>query len=179
MVTTYFSSALATSSYRSVLTQLLVNSLLSADSQVRQTAAALAFNWSTIIAKERLRKEEEGGDLLQGTPEQEDSDWEIEVVSAVMDVLSKEKDEEVGKYGDYDVMTCSGTLKISPKQCFCSSSIACSYFQIPIPRPGGSFTASGFIASFRYQGHPGIQATGEDYCFTQSSNFGSRLGKSC
>ncbi|KAL1932294.1 hypothetical protein VTP01DRAFT_9350 [Rhizomucor pusillus] len=95
LVTTYFSSALATSSYRSVLTQLLVNSLLSADSQVRQTAAALAFNWSTIIAKERLRKEEEGGDSLQGTPEQEDSDWEIEVVSAVMDVLSKEKDEEV------------------------------------------------------------------------------------
>lgn len=99
MITTYFSSALSTSSYRSVLTQLLVNSLLSADNQVRQTAATLAFNWSTIIAKERLQKEEEGGgDLLQGTPEQEDSDWEISIVSAVMDALSKEKEEEVGKF---------------------------------------------------------------------------------
>ncbi|KAI9484948.1 PUL domain-containing protein [Zychaea mexicana] len=95
LVTTYFTSTLpAATESRASLTQLLVSSLLSADSQVRQTAASLAFNCSTSVADERLKKEKEDG-YLEGMAEQEDDDWQIEIVSAIMDDLSKETDEEV------------------------------------------------------------------------------------
>ncbi|KAI9249457.1 PPPDE putative peptidase domain-containing protein [Phascolomyces articulosus] len=95
LVTTYFTSTLPTAAEsRASLTQLLVSSLLSADSQVRQTAASLAFNCSTVIADERLKKEKEDG-YLEGMAEQEDDDWQIEITSAIMDDLSKESDEEV------------------------------------------------------------------------------------
>ncbi|KAI9315991.1 PPPDE putative peptidase domain-containing protein [Dichotomocladium elegans] len=93
LTTTYFTSSLP-ESHRASLTQLLINSLLSADSQVRQTAASLAFNCSTVIAEERLKKEKDDG-YLSGMAEQDDDDWQIEIVSAVMDVLAKETDEEV------------------------------------------------------------------------------------
>lgn len=91
-------SKLPNSSHRGPLTQLLINSLLSSETQVRQTAAALAFNCSTIVANERLKKEEEEEGYLSGVPQQEDDDWQIEIVSAMMDVLGKEKEEEVGKF---------------------------------------------------------------------------------
>ncbi|KAJ8652244.1 hypothetical protein O0I10_012152 [Lichtheimia ornata] len=94
LVTTYFTSTLPTASHRASLTQLLINSLLSPESQVRQTAASLAFNCSTTVANERLKKEQDD-EYLSGMPEQEDDDWQIEIVSAVMDVLNKETDEEV------------------------------------------------------------------------------------
>ncbi|KAG2225956.1 hypothetical protein INT45_006652 [Circinella minor] len=95
LVTTYFTSTLpAATESRASLTQLLVSSLLSNDSQVRQTAASLAFNCSTVVADERLKKEKEDG-YLEGMAEQEDDDWQIEIISAIMDDLSKETDEEV------------------------------------------------------------------------------------
>ncbi|ORY97266.1 PPPDE putative peptidase domain-domain-containing protein [Syncephalastrum racemosum] len=76
---------------RTALTQLLISSLLSPESQVRQVAAALAFNCSTVIAADRLAREK---GVPEGAPE-EDDDWQVEIVSAVMDVLQKEQDEEV------------------------------------------------------------------------------------
>ncbi|KAI7867361.1 PPPDE putative peptidase domain-containing protein [Spinellus fusiger] len=91
-VTTYFTSHLP-SSHRSSLTQLLVAALLSQDTQVRQTAASLAFNCSTVVAKERLHKESR--DLPTGTAEQEDDEWQVEIVSALVDSLAKETDEEI------------------------------------------------------------------------------------
>ena len=95
LVTTYFTSTLpAAAESRASLTQLLVTSLLSSDSQVRQTAASLAFNCSTVVTDERLKKEKEDG-YLEGMAEQEDDDWQIEIISAIMDDLSKETDEEV------------------------------------------------------------------------------------
>lgn len=89
LVTTYFTSHLA-SSHRGILTQLLVTSLLAHDTQVRQTAASLAFNCSTRVMAERLQNEDSGGDDAQ-----EDDDWQVEVVSAVVDALSKETDQDI------------------------------------------------------------------------------------
>ncbi|KAI8341976.1 PPPDE putative peptidase domain-containing protein [Chlamydoabsidia padenii] len=88
LVTTYFTSHLA-SSYRANLTQLLITSLLAPDTQVRQTAASLAFNCSTRVMAERLEKEKEN------TATEDDDDWQVEVVSAVMDALSKETDQDI------------------------------------------------------------------------------------
>ncbi|KAI8097287.1 PPPDE putative peptidase domain-containing protein [Halteromyces radiatus] len=96
LVTTYFTSHLA-SSHRSSLTQLLVSTLLAQDAQVRQAAASLAFNCSTVVMAERLRKEENSDSFTgsAGMAEQEDDDWQVEIMSAVMDALTKETDQEI------------------------------------------------------------------------------------
>ncbi|KAI8997841.1 PPPDE putative peptidase domain-containing protein [Pilobolus umbonatus] len=88
---THFTSLLP-SSHRAQLTQLLITSLLASDQQIRQTAASLVYNYSTSIANERLEKE---NGTFSGTAEQEDDDWEIEVVSAIVDAFSKETDEGI------------------------------------------------------------------------------------
>lgn len=89
--TTHFTSNLS-SSHRNQLTQLLITSLLAEDAQVRQAAASLAYNCSTGIATERLKKEE---GTFQGMAEQEDDDWIVELSSAILDALAKESDEEI------------------------------------------------------------------------------------
>lgn len=90
--TTYFTSHLEGATYRTILTQLLITSLLSQDSQIRQAAASLAYNCSTNVSIERLKKEE---GTWTGMTEQEDDDWQVELLSAVVDALTKEKDEEI------------------------------------------------------------------------------------
>jgi hypothetical protein len=97
---THFTSNLPTS-YRAQLSQLLVTSLLAQDGAVRQTAASLAYNCSVSIALERLKKDENEG-VLTGMPEQEDDDWQVELSSAILDALTKEKDEEIGKRNWYN-----------------------------------------------------------------------------
>ncbi|CAO3651142.1 unnamed protein product [Cunninghamella echinulata] len=94
LVTTYFTSHLE-SSHRSHLTQLLITSLLAEHIQIRQTAASLAYNCSTTVMMERLRKEKNGNMDTNGMAEQEDDDWQVEIISAVMDALTKETDPEV------------------------------------------------------------------------------------
>ncbi|KAI7885434.1 PPPDE putative peptidase domain-containing protein [Mucor mucedo] len=89
--TTHFTSNLA-ASHRSELTQLLITSLLAEDAQIRQAAASLAYNCSTSIAIERLKKEE---GTFKGMAEQEDDDWLVELSSAVLDALTKETDQEI------------------------------------------------------------------------------------
>lgn len=93
--TTYFTSHLEDATYRTILTQLLITSLLSQDSQIRQAAASLAYNCSTNVSIERLKKEE---GTWTGMTEQEDDDWQVELLSAVVDALTKEKDEEICKF---------------------------------------------------------------------------------
>lgn len=92
--TTHFTSNLPIS-HRSQLTQLLITSLLAEDAQVRQAAASLAYNCSTGIAIERLKKEQ---GTFAGMAEQEDDDWEVELSSAMLDALTKETDEEISKF---------------------------------------------------------------------------------
>ncbi|KAG1457695.1 hypothetical protein G6F56_006553 [Rhizopus delemar] len=92
--TTHFTSNLD-ASYRLQLTQLLITSLLSEDGQIRQAAASLAYNCSNNVSIERLKKEE---GIWTGMAEQEDDDWIVELASAAVDALSKEKDEEIAEF---------------------------------------------------------------------------------
>ncbi|KAI8987973.1 PPPDE putative peptidase domain-containing protein [Mycotypha africana] len=89
--TTHFTSKLP-ASHRNETTQMVVTSLLAEDAQVRQAAASLAYNCSTVIALERLKKEEGS---FTGMAEQEDDEWEVELCSAIIDALMKESDEEI------------------------------------------------------------------------------------
>lgn len=78
-----FSSSPA--SHRGDLTALLVSSLLSPDTQIRQTAASLAFDVAAWIARGRR----------ESPPHAEDDEWEIEVASAAAGALEAEKEEEI------------------------------------------------------------------------------------
>ncbi|KAF7728285.1 hypothetical protein EC973_006459 [Apophysomyces ossiformis] len=91
LVSTHFTSHLP-SAHRDCLTHLLITSLLAEDNQVRQTAASLAYDCSTVIATERLNKEQNEG---TGMADQEDDDWHVELVSAMMDALAKEQEPEI------------------------------------------------------------------------------------
>ncbi|KAI8394009.1 PPPDE putative peptidase domain-containing protein [Radiomyces spectabilis] len=93
LVTSQFTSHLP-SSHRGELTQLLISALLSPDTQLRVVAGSLAFNCSTVIATDRLNREKNEGDLV-GLAAQEDDDWQIEIITAVMDALTKETDEDI------------------------------------------------------------------------------------
>lgn len=92
--TTHFTSHFEGATYRSQLTQMLITSLLSDDSQIRQAAASLAYNCSNNVSIERLKKEE---GVFVGIAEQEDDDWQVELLSAMVDALTKEIDEEISK----------------------------------------------------------------------------------
>ena len=81
---------------RKDVTMLLVTTLLHGDAAVRTAAASLAFNVAAYLQKGRVdmvRSGNSGGDGLQ-----EDGDWEVEMVSAVVEAVDREKgSEEVGK----------------------------------------------------------------------------------
>lgn len=79
------------------MTLLLVTTLLHDDAAVRTAAASLAFNVAAYLQKGRVDKVKNGGGEVQGI--EEDGDWEVEMVSAVVEALNREKSsEEVGKF---------------------------------------------------------------------------------
>lgn len=82
---------------RNRLTALLVPTLLHQDASVRTAAASLAFNVAGYFQKQHVEKVKSGlGITLDG---EEDSDWEVEMVSAIMEAIDREKgSEEVGEY---------------------------------------------------------------------------------
>ncbi|ORX55181.1 DUF862-domain-containing protein [Hesseltinella vesiculosa] len=90
------------SSHRPGLTQLLVNSLLAEDPKVRQAAASLAFNCSTVVLAARLKSEQDGSSAA----EQGDDDWHVEMASAVVDALAKETDVHTA----HRLLACLGNL---------------------------------------------------------------------
>lgn len=104
--TTHFTSHLEGATYRSQLTQMLITSLLSDDSQIRQAAASLAYNCSNNVSIERLKKEE---GTFVGIAEQEDDDWQVELLSAMVDALAKETDEEISK-----LYPCLYSIQLTP-----------------------------------------------------------------
>lgn len=80
---------------RAEITGLLVTTLLHEDATVRTAAASLAFNVATYLQKGRVEKLK-GGNGAEGT--NEDGDWEVELMSAVIEAIDREKgSEEVGK----------------------------------------------------------------------------------
>lgn len=79
------------SSVRQDVTAVLVPSLLHDDIQVRTAAASLAFNVAAVLQKPRVEAVRTGRRL----DEPDDvGDWEVEMVSAVVEALDREKDNE-------------------------------------------------------------------------------------
>lgn len=73
---------------------LLVPALLHADAAVRTAAAGLAFNAAALVQVPRVDRvrRRNRGDVLE-----EDEEWEVEMVSAVVEALEREKgSEDVG-----------------------------------------------------------------------------------
>src|SRR5882762_953667 len=82
---------------RKDVTILLVNALLHEDAAVRTAAASLAFNVAAYFQKVRVDMVKSGrNSRAEGV--EEDGDWEVEMVSAVVEAIDREKgSEEVGK----------------------------------------------------------------------------------
>ena len=77
---------------RTGVTSLLVHSLLHADSAVRTAAASLAFNVAAFVQKERLEQVRKRYGPFATS--EEDGDWEVEVISAVLEALQNETQSE-------------------------------------------------------------------------------------
>lgn len=76
-------------------TKILVSSLLHEDVLVRTAAASLAFNIAAFLQKPRV--EQVRGSTGSNSAVEEDGDWEVELVSAVLEAISNEtQSEEVG-----------------------------------------------------------------------------------
>jgi hypothetical protein len=83
---------------RRTLTSVLVQSLLHEDTSVRTAAASLTFNLGAWLQSGRIEvvKKRNG---IQGDARGEDEEWEVELVSAIVEALSRETvNEEVGEY---------------------------------------------------------------------------------
>ena len=80
--------------------EVLVPSLLHSDGLVRTAAASLAFDVSTVLQKSRVEAVKSGrGIKPYRAAEDRVADWEVEMVSAVIEALDREKEnEEVGKH---------------------------------------------------------------------------------
>lgn len=81
---------------RKPVTTILVTNLLHEDAAVRTAAASLAFNVAAFVQKARV--EQVGKKYGPFAQSDEDGDWEVEILSAVLEATRNEnKNEEVGK----------------------------------------------------------------------------------
>lgn len=81
---------------RRVLTAVLVASLLHADAPVRTAAASLAFDVAAYVQKGRLEQVRRRYGPFAAADE--DGEWEVEVVSAVLEALRNEtQSEDIGE----------------------------------------------------------------------------------
>ena len=84
---------------RAQVTRVVVAALLHGDAAVRTAAASLAFDVAATL--QRSRVEELRGAAVGTVPVEveEDEEWEVELVSAVLETLANEmQSEEVGEY---------------------------------------------------------------------------------
>ncbi|KAF9525052.1 PPPDE putative peptidase domain-containing protein [Crepidotus variabilis] len=77
---------------RDQLTVLLIPSLLHNDAMVRTASASLAFNVAAVLQKDRVDGVRSGG--IQLDNEEDLADWEVEVVTAVIEAVDREKESE-------------------------------------------------------------------------------------
>jgi len=68
--------------------------LLHDDAVVKNASASLIFNYSAALQKNRV--DSAIGPAMRGTsiPIDEDEDWEVEIVSAIIEALRREKENE-------------------------------------------------------------------------------------
>ncbi|KAH0586619.1 hypothetical protein H2248_007839 [Termitomyces sp. 'cryptogamus'] len=76
-------------SARAAVAAVVIPSLLHTDGLVRTAAASLTFNVSAYLQKGRVEKVRGGAENVQ-----EDEDWEVEMVSAVVEALDREVTSE-------------------------------------------------------------------------------------
>ena len=82
-------------SKRTAVTSLLVSSLLHTDGSVRTAAASLAFNIAAFLQKSRLESVRARYGPFAGSDEE--GEWEIELVSAVLEAIANEvHSEDIG-----------------------------------------------------------------------------------
>ncbi|KAJ7600908.1 PPPDE putative peptidase domain-containing protein [Mycena floridula] len=76
---------------KSSMTALLIPALLHTDTTVRTAAASLAFNVAGFVQQGRVEKVRNGG----GTGmTDEDNDWDVEMASAIVEAIEREKENE-------------------------------------------------------------------------------------
>lgn len=106
---------------RDIVTKLLVHSLLSDAPNVRVAAASLAFNISAFLQTpltESFKKGKTSKDELVKDDVVDDSDWEMEILSAVVEGISREDNEDSRKFNnEFPRVKADGIS-------FCSSSIS-------------------------------------------------------
>lgn len=82
------------------MTSVLVQSILHEDKLVRVAAASVAFNVAAWVQRGRVARIQGGNEPKNGgmREDEEDGEWEVELVSAIVEALEREKEsEEVGK----------------------------------------------------------------------------------
>jgi hypothetical protein len=80
-----------------MLTTIIVSSLLHDDGSVRTAAASLAFNVGAWLQSNRVEAVKSGKGI-RGDADGEDEEWEVELVSAILEAFGRETaNEEVGE----------------------------------------------------------------------------------
>lgn len=80
------------------MTRVLVPSLLHEDAAIRTAAASLAFNAATHLQKARVEAVRTGRRWDSQSEGEDIGDWQVEMASAVVEALDREKEsEEVGQ----------------------------------------------------------------------------------
>ncbi|KAJ8516656.1 hypothetical protein ONZ45_g6077 [Pleurotus djamor] len=104
-----FSNTMLTPALRNGWTPIVVTCLLHEDPQVRTAAASLAFNAAAFVQKQRVTKLHSGS-LADHASENED--WELEIVSAVIEALDRETENEEVVHRLTACLTC--LIRLSP-----------------------------------------------------------------
>lgn len=102
------------------VTSLLVSTLLHEDVAVRTAAASLAFNVAAYLQKGRIDGVKGG---VSGA-DSADGDWEVELISAVVEAIDREKSgEEIGQrimlffvlmFQSIDKLVCPQSIDLQP-----------------------------------------------------------------
>lgn len=83
---------------RALLTSILIPALLHEDSATRMAAASLAFNFGYSVQKPLMEKAKQRGPSRGSDGIDGDGEWEVEIVSALIEALQREtQKEDVGK----------------------------------------------------------------------------------
>jgi hypothetical protein len=77
--------------HRSNYTQIAVSGLLHEDTGVRTAAATLVFNLGTHLQRSRRQTPTRPDSV-------EDGEWEVEMITAILEGLSKESDQGIGEF---------------------------------------------------------------------------------
>ena len=93
--------------WRALLTPFLIATLLHDDPTVRTSAASFAFNVAAFFQNRRVETVRKGLGVEDGPAE--DGEWEVEMVSAVVEAIGREKEsEDVGE----SVLECNSVLSL-------------------------------------------------------------------